>query len=528
MAQQPDWLKSKGYLHITPTLNLKTNWKRYMHQIQSPKYVAQYGFYPLLHRIKKERRYKKVPHTKNGKTQRSHRYRDPETGTIKPTAKNRPLHYAAHFDALIYGYYAQLLRELYEQQLHKDEALNQAVSAYRSIPVSATDPSGKSNIHFAKEAFDEINKRVRHKGQTGVLTLDLKSFFSTLSHTYLYRCWADLLDREKLPPDHFNVFKSCTDFSYILMDDLRTGNNGGFDEKKLAQIRKKKGYRCFFASNKDFRKAIKEGRLPIYKNPFRNAAKEPEGIPQGLPISAVLANLYLLEFDREMVANLVKKEGVFYRRYSDDILICCRMDQMEKIYNYIARRIKKYHVKLSKEKTERFLFKKMPYNKKKEQCITSVQLYPGKKCVIGAPLTYLGFEFRGFNTLIKSANLASYYRRLIYIVKSRAKRAKRLAQQNPTVPKAVYMNQVKKLYNAPLQYSHKKEQHQVFRSRYNLVVNDRGEFEFDHYDIEGQNANYISYIRRCDKVFETKAFSRQLRRKHKIIGQAIRRHLNEQ
>lgn len=45
-----------------------------------------------------------------------------------------------------------------------------------------------------------------------------------------------------------------------------------------------------------------------------------KGIPQELPISAVLANIYMLVFDKAVNAE-VKKANALYRRYSDDIII---------------------------------------------------------------------------------------------------------------------------------------------------------------------------------------------------------------
>ena len=141
-------------------------------------------------------------------------------------------------------------------------------------------------------------------------------------------------------------------------------------------------------------------------------------------------------------------------------------------------------------------------------------------------MNYLGFEFRGYNTLIKSTNIAKYYRRIIEIVKRRSNRAVRLSTHNPTVPRAVYLNQVKKLYNSPLKNSNRIENKQVFRKRYSLTINDRGDFMFDHQEIEvKQHSNYISYIIRCKKQFGTDSFSKQLKKKKQIIGQAINKHL---
>lgn len=533
MRRKPDWLQSKGYMHITPSLNVHNNWEDYYRKITSPKYVAKYAFFPLIHRILSDRKYKKADpkkhHIKESKPRgHSHKRKD-GTGTDK-SVKNRPLHYSSHFDSLIYSYYAHLLGTAYESKLKQDEELDKAVLAYRSIPISETDRSGKSNIHFAHEVFEEINNRVESQLEVGVLAIDLKSFFSTLHHETLYNIWAYAIDKEELPPDHYNVFKSCTNFSYVLYDDLKKKGKRHFDESKLAKIRRKKGYKCFFESNEDFRRAIKEGRLSIYKNPFRgdrdeHGRNEMIGIPQGLPVSAILANLYLIEFDRTIINEISRKLGAHYRRYSDDILILCKPEEMDYVNEFVNELILEFKVKISKEKTERYIFKKMAFNKNGDERITSIKVV-GEKEVVDCPLNYLGFEFRGYNTLIKSTNIAKYYRRVIEIIKRRSRRAVRLSAHNPTIPRAVYLNQVKKLYNSPLKHANKTENKQVFRRRYSLMIDDRGDFMFEHENVEvKQHSNYLTYIKRCKKQFETNSFSRQLKKKRQIIGQAINKHL---
>src|SRR5690606_17700212 len=102
-----------------------------------------------------ERKYKKVPG--DGK-KRAHSYKE-DGGTVKRNTKERPLHYANHFDALIMAYYADKLQRLYEDHLSKSEALNKCITAYRKISVEGDSTKNKGNIHFAKEVFDEIKLR---------------------------------------------------------------------------------------------------------------------------------------------------------------------------------------------------------------------------------------------------------------------------------------------------------------------------------------------------------------------------------
>lgn len=530
MIRKPDWLKSKGYLHITPSLSMETNWKSYYHRIKSPTYIANYAFFPLLHRIITDRKFKKPNLKKHIGTKRSHKHRTLEDNSVEKSVKKRPLHYASHFDSLIYSYYAEILGNLYDNELKKDNKLDKSVLAYRRIAISETNNRGKSNIHFANEVFQEINKRVDLNGDTSVLAIDLKSFFSSLAHDTLYNAWASLLGKDSLPPDHNNVFKACTNFSYILFDDLKSRYTNKFNESKLAKIRRDRGYKSFFESNEDFRKEIKNGKVPIYKNPFRGTEETTgkkilKGIPQGLPISAVLANLYLLNFDKSIIDELVVKLDVDYRRYSDDILLVCKPTEVKQINDFINNLILEYKIEISKDKTEQFLFKKVVFNNAGDRRTSVFKISDGKE-ISGSPLNYLGFEFRGYNTLIKSANLAKYYRRIIQMVKRRAKRAIYLSQHNPAVSRAIYINQIKKLYNSPLKYSNKTEVKQIFRKRHSLKIDDRGDYTFNHFDVEVKNySNYISYITRCKKEFITNTFSMQLRKKRQIIGQAINKYL---
>lgn len=542
--KKPDWIKAKGYIHITPTLDIRNDWEKLYHKIKNRKFIGTYAFFPLIYAEIKERKYKKIDkekHINNTKSGRTHLLKYKEN-KFEKTRKIRPLHYASHFDSLVYGYYAEELSKKYQVILEKNKELDESVIAYRKIKIDGNKDVGKSTIHFAKEAFDEIIKRAKIDSGIAALTFDIESFFSGLNHQFLYEKWCEVMQFSKLPKDHLNVFKACTNFRYILRDDLRIKQvvgrrKAGFDERKLFKIRRDKGYKCFFRDNKDFRDHIKQGKLRVYKNSFfkfdeKLNKKINVGIPQGLPISAVLANLYLLDFDRRIIEKLVIEKGAYYRRYSDDILIVCNINEIKDIKEFVIEEIRKSFLGISEAKTEQFIFQELIFNEKQERRLTSIKVDENES-KINKPLIYLGFEFRGYNTVIKSTNLARYYRRLLSIVKRRAKRAVNNYGKNPYANKAVYLNQIKKLYNAPLKLDDGEhaDLKQRNRTRYRFEKNELGQFELVLFSSKkNKNSNYITYLKRCDKIFEKKgnnSFLRQLRKRKSIVNHSVKKHLGK-
>jgi len=533
--QPPDWFKEKGYLHLSPSLKFGESWSSIVKKIESPKFISKYAFFPLLHTFIIERKYKKGNDKIHTTSKRKHTHRDLKTNKPIRNAKLRPLHYASHFDALVYGYYAFKLKEAYELELSKNHLLDEAIIAYRKIETKKGSGIGKANMHFAKECFDEIKKRSADE-DVAVLAIDLKSFFSTLDHSYLKQQWAKLIEKKELPVDHYNVFKSCTKFKYVIKDDLRIGKIGKngkkkpFDESKLADIRKNKGYRCFFETNEEFRKKIAEGNLPIYSNQFfrkienKDKSKFPNrkiniGIPQGLPISAVLANIYLLEFDNEILDFITEKHNGFYRRYSDDILVVCSKESISEIETFSYELIERCKI-----------FKNINFNKNQYQKRLTCFSLDSQDNEKFSSLTYLGFEFKGYHVGIKSPNLAKYYRKLISSVKRKANRANKLADKNPNAKKAIFKNQIKKIYNLPLRFTDKEniEFAKLQRRRYKLILNDRGFYEFRHSIINSKNkSNYRSYIKRCCKTFETNSFNIQIQKSKTTVHKAISRYLKD-
>lgn len=514
MNHLPDWFKIKGYYHISPqTSGAWKDFKKVEQKITNPNFVERYAFFPLLHTIIKERKFKKIP---NGNGERAHSYIE-ENGKVKKNVKERPLHYANHFDALIMAYYAERLQKLYEAELKKNVDLDKCVTAYRKIPVESVPDKNKGNIHFAKEVFDEIKQRTRGEEETIVMAFDIKSFFSTLNHSFLYSKWAELIELDELPKDHLNVFNSATNFSFIYKNDLKNlgkGSKRKFDEKRLATIRNKNGYRAYFDSPKDFRTNVKEGKIYIYQNTFKNSQGEKVGIPQGLPISAVLANLYLLDFDKTIIELLVENQHCYYRRYSDDIIIICKKDQMNFVNDIITREMKRQEVIISEEKTEIFKFER-----KEHQLIVAKK--NGEDWIPNQPLIYLGFEFYGNKTLIKSTNLSKFYRRMIYAVKNKSKIALKIAELNNEKP-LLYKRQLYRIYrNINLDH------HKVKKNFLRFQKIETGTYKLISEKTKKKSSgNYFSYAEKASEIMEEPAILQQVRNEKKIFNQALDKYYN--
>lgn len=522
ISSLPPWLKSRGYIHITPQININKQGYKIIKKISNPNFIANHAFYPLLHSTLKERKFKKsIVQSEPALYKRKHSYRDTQ-GKIKKNIKIRPLHYATHIDALIFSYYSNLLQTHYEESLKKYKGLSDSIIAYRKIPVENNLGQNKSTIHFANEVFEEIKKRANDECR--VLTFDIKNFFSSLNHKLLKNAWQKLLDVDKLPDDHFNVFKATTLFSYILLDELReykvlNGRKPGYNEKELANIRNKKGINCFFEDPKHFRDKILSKEIKIYKHPFWDKVDQcPMGIPQGLPISAILSNLYLLEFDIDILNELVLKENCYYRRYSDDIIIICKKCQAEQVKEFVYKSIEKQKLTVSKEKTEDFLFKRFYFHNNLSQ-LRSIKMLTDR-CQMDMPITYLGFEFFGERKAVKSANIAKFYRRMIRAIKSKSRITLNLANKNPTKPPIIFRRQLYKMYTS------RNLQTILSKTREKKILkNERGDFSLSSIpNPKKLRSNYLSYLNRASKIMNAPSIMIQIKKHKKVFNDALFKH----
>ena len=135
-------------------------------------------------------------------------------------------------------------------------------------------------------------------------------------------------------------------------------------------------------------------------------------------MSALLSNIYLIDFDKDLNER-AKNEGFFYRRYCDDILIVCDSDKAETIQKEIIEKIKvEYYLEIQNKKVELTEFRPnskgiiRAFNKKK-QSITGLQFTDeNNESMYYKPLQYLGFEYNGQNIHIRSSSLSRYFRKM--------------------------------------------------------------------------------------------------------------------
>lgn len=360
-----EWLNSadaverskKPYAHFDWRTDIGQQWE----YIADPDKIAKHGFYPFIHYEKRTLKYSK----KKGHKE-----------------KKRDICYAAHIDRCIYQYYSFLLNELYNERVKKDGASASAV-AYR------TDLH-ENNIHFSKRAFDfiKVNSPVH------VMIGDFTGFFDNLDHAYLKQQWCSLMGVDRLPPDHFKVFKNITSYSKMELTDLLRIN--GLEDTK--SDRKKMNGMARVLTPEQF----KENRSLIQKH------VQPYGIPQGSPISGILANVYMLDVDKQ-INDAVNELGGMYIRYSDDFMIILpdapEVDAAKELKR-IADMVKQApRLTLEPSKTQYFHFE--------NGVLTNCgKIFHENADDSSRTINFLGFSFDGQKVRIRSKTVSKYYYRM--------------------------------------------------------------------------------------------------------------------
>ncbi|MBQ8678519.1 MAG: hypothetical protein IJ530_02025 [Treponema sp.] len=433
--------KAKSYSHLDYKKDIKTLEKN----IKDPKWIAKHGFLPLIHitlRIKKRE------------------------GHLKPFIfKNREIFYSSHTDSYIYQYYADLVEKKYEAFLVKNDFSN-VPTAYRSL-------NGKCNIDFAKEAFDFI----KQQKDAIVFVTDFHSFFDSLNHKILKQNLCKILGTKKhLSDDNYAVYKSLTKACYFDLEDIAIHKNVTRKSlqrgKRIPQILLKP----------DVMRDFKKEHLKFYSDLIGSNEK---GIPQGTSVSAVYANVYMIDFDKQM-SDYVNSVNGFYRRYSDDIICIVPFSEKDSLDFIFEKLRQNIDIEISSKKTKRFHIS----NGKIVDCISKANESDDKRLLI----EYLGFSFDGNRILLKDGTLNKYYKKLdnrLYLMK------KLYTEKGKIVGK-------KHFYKY---YSHLGEASRIrYIKKYPSEKN-----TYKH-------SNFFSYVNKASKIMNSPSIRHQVRRHWKHIN----------
>lgn len=463
---QKDFIKFKPYTHLTPKTTINDyQWvKEYVCDSDN---IEKHRFYPLLHYTKVDKKFRRPK--ENGK----------RSAKREASKKPRDIFYSNHLDSHVLSYYADFLNQKLNDQYTSDPVLMNSVIAYRSIPFNKN--RNKCNIDFANEAFSYIRDSKELK--LSAICLDVSSYFDSIDHKVLKQKWAAILNRFDLPLDHYKVFKAVTKFSYIEIGDIFKATPE-HNIQKLSHL-KNKSIDSFFKCGKEFQNAI-EGKGLIRVN------RKPYGIPQGSPISAVLSNLYLLDFDKLMI-KLAKSYNGLYRRYSDDIVFVCDPIWIDKVNSTVKSYLTdQLHLDIQDKKTQRVDFDR----ESKNHSWNTTLVEQGHK-YIGRPLTYLGFDFDGEKIRIKQKSISSYYRKTKRIIRRAAYfayKTKRLTQTNISTSGDPWIYRTK-LYRLKTHLGARKK-----------TIDDKVFW-----------GNYLSYVYNASRIMKEPAIKRQLRNHWKVV-----------
>lgn len=298
----------------------------------------------------------------------------------KIKVKKRNILLSSHHDTEIYRYFGIILNKYYYEKYVSSHGIDNVSVAYRYS-------KHNSNIDIAKDVFNntvDMDKAYIFKG-------DFSHFFDNLNHSILEDNLKTVLGKD------FNcnwkkLLKSVTKYKKVKKSNL----------KKLV-VNKSHN-----STSKSYVKNIKKLGELIRNHTIPLSCENHKGIPQGTPISAVLANVYMIKFD-EKVKNILKQYNGIYRRYSDDfvILIPKKNISLNKLISLrkeiISICMKKLFLNIKEEKTKLFVFNGVNNN------ILSInqdneENFNYKKGLFD----YLGFIFDGHTVSMRSNSIYKF------------------------------------------------------------------------------------------------------------------------
>lgn len=369
--------------------------------------------------------------------------------------KNRLINFPCHLDGNIYAYYCKILDQYYENFLSENN-LKDTVLAFRKVQKLDNDGRKYSlcNIHFARDVFEYI----KNKQDCTVICLDISGFFDNLDHVVLKDMWCKAIGEKLLPLDHFKVYKSLTQYSYVEKDKLYKLLNLSLNSRRLHKRMER------LCDIKTFRDQVRKNGL-IKKN------LRLKGIPQGSPISGMLSNIYMMEFDCIISQEIEKLNGKYFR-YCDDMIFITDNQSTELIEKLILTQIDKIKLNINKKKTQTVIFEK---GKVQISAMSPTFNFPVK-------LQYLGVSYDGKNVFLRETGLSKFHFKLRKAIRMRVGHYKKIEAKGHHRGHSIYMR--------------------TLHIRYTYIG----------------SRNYVSYVYRVSKLFDSKNVKKQIKGHYNIFN----------
>ena len=286
---------------------------------------------------------------------------------------------------------------------------------------------------------------------------DFTNFFDNLDHKYLKDKLCTVSNQQKLTDAQYKVYKSITRFSYLDITDI--ANFLCIPQKKITTLKPKLTTTQLHDLKKNYLKHNKDD-----KNNWKTY-----GIPQGSPISAIFANVYMIDFD-EKLNEFTKQQKGLYRRYSDDFIIVIpniKQEEYESIANKIMEVVNNTpNLTLENKKTAFYHF-----NQKK---LTPINNVLPEQINESSQLNFLGFSFDGENVKLRDKTITKYYYKLYSTIDRQIRLELKREFDNPKNRKGV---------------KHRRRAIIKKKSKLGAKI------------INGKGTNFISYVKKCIRLF---------------------------
>lgn len=142
-------------------------------------------------------------------------------------------------------------------------------------------------------------------------------------HLFLYSSFLADISKQEIPQTHIKNLKAeLNNYEYFIKIDIEKFYNNLNHEILKKQLSKNIDY---YEVGLVMKAVLNE----------TNGVSVTKGVPQGVSISNILSDIYMMDFDKEFS----NRDGIYYIRYVDDILILCNKKDSEELKEKLKTRI---------------------------------------------------------------------------------------------------------------------------------------------------------------------------------------------